>query len=66
MKNTIHISDLIFYKKSQEEIISFLKENNIKNLELFIEPLEKEYTEKMLRVLENYKFDSISFHGCLL
>jgi sugar phosphate isomerase/epimerase len=63
VKNTIHISDLIFYKKSQEEIISFLKENNIKNLELFIEPLEKEYTEKMLRVLENYKFDSISFHG---
>ncbi|WP_410208713.1 sugar phosphate isomerase/epimerase family protein [Fusobacterium sp.] len=62
-KNTIHISDLIFYKKSYDEIIKFLEENKIKNLELFIEPLEKEYTQKMMKVLENYSFDSISFHG---
>lgn len=61
--NKVHISDLIFYKKDKEEIMKILKEENIKKLEFFIEPLDKEYTEKMLYILENYKFDSISFHG---
>lgn len=62
-RNIIHVSDLIFYEKPYEEIINFLSENNIKNLELFIEPLDKEYTKKMLKILENYEFDSVSFHG---
>lgn len=61
--NKVHISDLIFYKKDKEEIIEILKKENIKKLEFFIEPLDKDYTEKMLYVLENYRFDSISFHG---
>ena len=61
--NNIHISDLIFYKKTKEEIIDFLNQNNIRKMELFIEPLAIEYTEKMIYVLENYKFESISFHG---
>lgn len=61
--NKVHISDLIFYKKDKEEIIEILKKENIKKLEFFIEPLDEDYTEKMLYVLENYRFDSISFHG---
>nr|WP_307775799.1 TIM barrel protein [uncultured Cetobacterium sp.] len=63
MFNNIHISDLIFYKDSVEEIINFLEENNLKKLEFFIEPLDREYTKKMLKVLDRYKFSSISFHG---
>lgn len=62
-KNLVHISDLILYEKNYEEIMNFLNENKIKNLELFIEPLDKEYNEKMLKVLENYDFLSVSFHG---
>ncbi|WP_026338974.1 sugar phosphate isomerase/epimerase family protein [Fusobacterium russii] len=62
-KNLIHISDLILYEKNYEEIMSFLTTNKIKNLELFIEPLDKKYNEKMLKILENYNFFSISFHG---
>lgn len=61
--NKIYVSDLIFYKKTKEEIIKILKENKIKNLELFIEPLDKEYTEKMGYVLDNYTLESLSFHG---
>lgn len=62
-QNIVHISDLIFYDKSYEEIINFLKKNNIKKLEFFIEPLDEEYTKKMLKILNEYKFESISFHG---
>lgn len=62
-KNLIHISDLILYEKNYEEIMSFLTTNKIKNLELFIEPLDAKYNEKMLRILESYNFSSISFHG---
>lgn len=61
--NKIHVSDLILYEKSADFILEFLEKNNIKNLEFFIEPLDKEYTEKMMKVLDNYSFDSISFHG---
>lgn len=61
--NNIHISDLIFYEKTKEEIIDFLNQNHIRKMELFIEPLAIEYTEKMIYILENYKFESISFHG---
>ena len=46
-KNIIHISDLIFYDKPYNEILEFLKENNIKNLEFFIEPLDEEYTKNV-------------------
>ncbi|MGL4866322.1 MAG: sugar phosphate isomerase/epimerase family protein [Cetobacterium sp.] len=63
MINNLHISDLIFYNDNVDEIIKFLKENNIENLELFIEPLDEEYTKKMQEVLNRYKFKSISFHG---
>lgn len=62
-QNIIHISDLIFYDKPYEEIIYFLKKNNIKKLEFFIEPLDEEYTKKMLKILNEYNFESISFHG---
>lgn len=62
-QNIVHISDLIFYDKSYEEIINFFKKNNIKKLEFFIEPLDEEYTKKMLKILNEYKFESISFHG---
>lgn len=61
--NRIHVSDLILYEKSAEFILEFLEKNNIKDLEFFIEPLDREYTEKMIKVLDNYAFDSISFHG---
>lgn len=62
-KNLVHISDLILYEKNYEEIIEFLTENKIKNLELFIEPLDENYNKKMLKILQNYEFTSISFHG---
>lgn len=62
-KNLVHISDLIFYKKSSTDILEFLRKNKIENLEFFIEPLDENYTKKMLEILENYKFKSISFHG---
>lgn len=61
--NKIHVSDLILYEKSANFILEFLEKNKIKNLEFFIEPLDKEYTQKMLKVLDNYCFESISFHG---
>lgn len=61
--NIVHISDLLFYKKSKEEIVDEIKLHRINNLELFIEPLDEEYTEKMIHVLENCNFDSITFHG---
>lgn len=62
-KNLVHISDLIFYKKSSKDILEFLRKNKIENLEFFIEPLDEDYTKKMLEILENYEFKSISFHG---
>ncbi|MDU1910763.1 sugar phosphate isomerase/epimerase [Fusobacterium sp.] len=62
-KNLVYISDLIFYKKSAKEILEFLEKNKIKNLELFIEPLDEEYTKKMIEILEKYQLKSISFHG---
>lgn len=62
-KNNIHVSDLIFYKDKYEDIIKFLEENKIENLEFFIEPLDEEYTEKMLKILNNIKLENISFHG---
>ena len=37
-RNKVHISDLILYKNSAEEILNFLKKYSVKNLELFIEP----------------------------
>lgn len=62
-RNKVHISDLILYKNSAEEILNFLKKYSVKNLELFIEPLDEEYMKKMLYVLEHYTFKSVSFHG---
>lgn len=63
MHKNLHISDLILYKESSSEIIEFLEKNKIENIELFIEPLDVEYTKKMLEILNNYKFNSLSFHG---
>ena len=62
-KNLVYISDLIFYKKSSKEILELLEKNKIENLELFIEPLDEEYTKKMIEILEKYQFKSVSFHG---
>lgn len=63
MKNNLYISDLIFKNDSAEDILKFLYENNIKNLEMFLEPLDRDHHEKSLKILENYKFENISFHG---
>ena len=63
MANIVHMSDLILYRKSAEDILDFFKSNTIKNVEFFIEPLDEKYTDKMLKVLENYEYDSITFHG---
>lgn len=62
-KNLVHISDLIFYKKTSKDILEFLEKNKIENLEFFIEPLDEEYTKKMIEILENHELKSVSFHG---
>ncbi|WP_300453066.1 sugar phosphate isomerase/epimerase [Fusobacterium sp.] len=63
MNKVIHISDLALYKKDVNETIKFFKENKIENVELFIEPLDGEYTHKMLQVLDECTFKTLSFHG---
>lgn len=62
-KNLVHISDLIFYKKTSKDILEFLEKNKIENFEFFIEPLDEEYTKKMIEILENHELKSVSFHG---
>ncbi|MFR3819117.1 MAG: sugar phosphate isomerase/epimerase family protein [Fusobacterium varium] len=61
--NKIYVSDLICTNDSYEEIINFFKKNRIKNIEFFIEPYDKEHTEKLDKILKNYSLESVSFHG---
>lgn len=61
--NRIFISDLIFFNKTFEEIESFLKKNEQKNFEFFVEPKDKEKMNKLKQILLRNKFGSISFHG---
>ena len=59
----VFLSDLVFWDRSYEDTMEFLRENSVENLEFFIEPLDSESLAKVQKILDNYRFKEISFHG---
>ena len=59
----IYVSDLVCARDSYEKTKEFFENNEIENLEFFIEPSDKKHTEKLETLLKNLKINSASFHG---
>lgn len=63
--NKVTISNLPYINDRQHKIIEDIKNTNIRNVEVFLEPLDLEYHEETIKVIEELcdmgcKF---SFHG---
>ena len=63
MTKEINVSDLIFFNNTKEECVKFIRENNIENMEFFLEFDDTNQTEKVDYILDNINFKNISFHG---
>lgn len=63
MRKNIFVSDLIFFNDTKEVALKFIKDNNLKNIEFFLEPKDLIQMEKVNFILKNNKFKKISFHG---
>ncbi|MBM6690550.1 sugar phosphate isomerase/epimerase [Fusobacterium mortiferum] len=61
--NNIFVSDLICANNSIEESKKFFIENNIKNIEFFIENQDIEHSKKLESLLEGLELEKISFHA---
>ncbi len=61
--NKIAVSDLIFFNDTKEDILNFLEENDINNLEFFLEFDDPTQSEKVDYILRYKELSSISFHG---
>ncbi len=61
--NRVYVSDLICANDTFEEELSFLTENNITNIEFFVEPADSKHSEKLLKLLDVIDSTDVSLHG---